>query len=737
MNRVNLVVLWHMHQPQYRDPESGRYVLPWTRLHATKDYFGMVKVLEEFPGFHATFNVVPSLGMQLEEYASENFNEPWFALAFKNAEALTREDKTEILARAFQVNHERLMSRWKRFVELYEWSRPADGAQALVTFAANDWRDLQVLSQLAWMEESWLERDEVVSRLASKGRDFSESDKTALKKKIIELIGMVLPAYRKAAERGQIELSTTPFYHPILPLICDSDIARVASPTTPLPRRAFRRPEDAREQLRRAREYHERVFGMKPAGLWPSEGSVSDQALAIAAEEGFKWFGTDEGVLGRTLNVGFFRDSTGIPAHAERLYKPWRVQAANWGITGLFRDHQLSDLIGFVYSRMDSKAAAADLHGRLRFLGERVQSAQPLTIGIFLDGENAWEYYPGNGREFLREFYGRVQGDQDFRALTASQAIAAGGDVPITGGIFPASWINANFDVWIGHPEDVAAWELLWDAREAYAKAVEAGKSGAGIVSSAELSAAYESLLAAEGSDWTWWFGPEHSTANDPEFDALFRKHLTGVYLALGRVPPEELSASIKKKPEHALQLPPTGMLNVKVDGRDSSYFEWLGAGLYSPERRGGSMHGRIFYLHELRYGFEEERFCVRVDVFAQALAEMENPEFRITISGAEEIIVVVKLERGHMREFSLEKKNACLLNPGDLVAAAFDRILEVAIRREAMELAGRGSLRLGIALWNGGLPVDVLPAAGFLEVLLGEEHAAWVVEQVVEDAKG
>src|ERR1700737_4165975 len=241
MNRVNLVVLWHMHQPQYRDPETGRYVLPWTRLHATKDYFGMVKVLEEFPAFpatfnvvpprgvkreefpafHATFNVVPSLGMQLEEYASGKFNEAWFSLVFKNAEKLTREDKAEILARAFQVNHERLMSRWKRFVELHEWSRPADGAQALVTFTARDWRDLQVLSQLAWMEESWLENDEVVSRLASKGRDFTESDKEALKAKEIDLIGLVLPAHREAAKRGQIELSTTPFYHPILPLICD------------------------------------------------------------------------------------------------------------------------------------------------------------------------------------------------------------------------------------------------------------------------------------------------------------------------------------------------------------------------------------------------------------------------------------------------------------------------------------------------------------------------------------
>jgi alpha-amylase/alpha-mannosidase (GH57 family) len=730
MNRVHLVLLWHMHQPQYRDPETGRYVLPWTRLHALKDYYGMVEMLREFPKFHATFNVVPALGIQLEEYASGRFNEPWFSLAFKKAEELTREDKAEILARAFQVNHERLMSRWPRFVELYEWSRPAGGAQALVTFTPRDWRDLQLLSQLAWMEESWFQKDDVISRLAAKGKDYSEQDKSALQEKQQELLRLILPAYRDAASRGQIEISTTPFYHPILPLLCDSDIARVANPSTPLPRRAFRHPEDAREQLQLARQYHERTFGAKPAGLWPSEGSVSDQALSIAAQEGFQWFGTDEGVLGRTLNVGFFRDSNGVAANADRLFKPWRVQLGEQSITGLFRDHHLSDLIGFVYSRMEAKAAAADLHSRLRLLGEKVSGNQPLTICLFLDGENAWEYYPGNGREFLREFYRRIESDPDFRALTASEAIAAAGEIPATTAIFPASWINANFDVWIGHSEDIAAWELLWDARDAYARAVGAQEKGRpGAPTETALKAAHESLLAAEGSDWCWWFGPEHSTANDAEFDALYRKHLTGIYLALGQIAPEELAKPIKRRPEHALHLAPTAFLRVKVDGRESSYFEWLGAGLYSPERRGGSMHGRVFYLHELRYGFEDGRFCIRVDTFAETMSELEDPEFRITVSGAEELVIVVKLRRGHIQEFAVEKARVCLLNLESVAVAAFDRILEVAIHRAQLDLKGQNKIRLGVALWHGGLPVDVLPAEGFLDVPLGEENFAWLPE--------
>ena len=730
MNRIHLAVLWHMHQPQYRDPETGNYVLPWTRLHATKDYWGMVKIMEEFPKFHATFNMVPSLCMQLEEYASGNFKEPWFTLAFQPADKLTKEDKREILDRAFQLNHERLMSRWPRFVELYEWSRVAGGAQALVTFTPRDWRDLQLLSQLAWMDEEWLAKDPVVSRLANRGGEYTERDKAELKARQIELLGKVLPICREAASRGQIEISTTPFYHPILPLLCDSDIARVANPGTPLPRRAFRHPEDAREQLRRAKAYHERVFGAKPVGLWPSEGSVSDQALTIAAEEGFQWFGTDEGVLGRTLNVGFFRDGNGIAANADRLYQPWRLQFPNTAITGLFRDHHLSDLVGFVYSRMDSAASAADLHGRLRHLGESVRSGKPLTVCLFLDGENAWEYYPGNGRQFLREFYRRISDDQDFRALTVSETVAAAGELPTTNVIFPASWINANFDVWIGNGEDVAAWELLWDAREAYARGVDAQKKGwPNAPTETGLNVAQESLLAAEGSDWCWWYGPEHSTANDAEFDALYRKHLTGVYLALGQVAPEELAKPIKKKPEHAYQLPPSANLKVKIDGLDSSYFEWLGAGVYSPLQRGGAMHGRVFYLKELRYGFEEKRLVIRVECFPASLAELEDPEFRVVVGAREELTVVVNLERGHMKEFAVEQGRVCLLQPDNLAAAAFQRTLEVAISKDALDLKGLTKMSLGVALWHGGLPVDVMPAEGSVEVLLGEDNAAWPFE--------
>ncbi|HEX9760302.1 MAG TPA: glycoside hydrolase family 57 protein [Candidatus Acidoferrales bacterium] len=738
MNRIHLVIYWHMHQPHYRDPGSGRYVMPWTRLHALKDYWGMVKLLDEFPGVQATFNMVPSLCAQLEEYASGQFDEPWHILISMPAEELEPHHKQEILTRAFQVNHENLMSRWPRFVELYERSRD-DGAAAVENFGPRDWRDLQVLSQLAWMDEEYLAKDEVTVEMSLKGANYTEEDKQRLLEKQAELLRAVLPAYRDAAQRGQVELSTTPYYHPILPLLCDSDIAREPNPHTPLPQPAFRRPEDAREQLRRAREYHQRLFGHQPAGLWPSEGSVSNQVLEMAAEMGFRWFATDEGVLGRTLGIWFGREASGIPWQAEKLYSPWRVRRGEREMAGLFRDHYLSDLVGFVYSRMPAGAAAEDLHHRIRAIGERLPAesngGRPVTVSLILDGENAWEYYPGNGREFLRQFYRRMQDDADIHPLTISQAIAQAGEIPSLGHIAAGSWINANFDVWIGHAEDVQAWDWLREARDFYAHALERReKNQDGAPSQEQIQAAWEAVLAAEGSDWCWWYGPEHSTFNDAEFDALYRKHLTAVYASLGAEAPEYLAHPIKRRPERAWTTPPTSRLKVKLDGRESSYFEWLGAGIYSAEQRTGAMHGRTYYLRELQFGFDEENLYLRVDAVREALEELTDFEFRAALSvpGGSGVVIRVEVsEAGRLCRAVVERDGACLLHAAGLAEAAFRRIFELRVARELVRECAQGAqnpsvLLVNVALWEGGLPVDVLPAEGNISIALSEEASAW-----------
>ncbi|MBI1983347.1 MAG: glycoside hydrolase [Acidobacteria bacterium] len=628
MAKTYLMLLWHMHQPFYKDLVEDSYAMPWVRLHALKDYFGMVAILREFPSVHMTFNLVPSLVAQLEDYARDTARETPYQIAFKPADQLEAEEQEKLLVFAFQLHRENLLNRFPRFRELHDKARAVqDQAAPWRAFSAQELLDLQVLSQLAWFDEIYLETDPEVRRLVGKGRVFSEDDKVFLRKKEIEIFNVTLEEYRQAIGRGQIEISTSPFYHPILPLICDTHVAAESRPDIRLPKRRFRHPEDARDQLRGAAELTERVFGSRPRGLWPSEGSVSDEVLRLAAEEGFEWAATDEGVLARTLQIGFHRQSDGTIWGAQELYRPHRFESDGRALSLFFRDHQISDLIGFVYSRLDPHEAVADLHRRIRVAAQS-SGNQPAVVSIILDGENAWEYFPGNGREFLKSFYRRVASDPELQAVTASEALAVGNAGKLTH-VVPGSWINANFDVWIGAGEDNKAWDLLAEARDYFAE--NSARAG---LDPEQVRLAREELWVAEGSDWCWWYGPEHSSTHDEEFDRLYRKHLSNVYRLLGGSPPDELAVPIKRPRVRDVISLPTGKIEPRVDGRVTNYFEWLGAGIYSPDYRSGSMHGGAEAVEALYYGHNDRALYLRLDFSPALLVEHPRFEIRIKVDG-------------------------------------------------------------------------------------------------------
>ena len=441
-----------MHQPFYKDLITGAYRLPWTRLHALKDYYGMVKILEDFPSIRQTFNLVPSLLVQLEEYARGEAKDPFLALALKPAEELTPEDREFLLRNFFLAHTARMIYRFPRYGELYTNRQAGKG------FEVQDYRDLQMLSQLAWFDEDIREKDPEVRQLMEKGENYSLEDQILMGRKQTEICALVIPKYAKMAKAGQIEISTTPFYHPILPLICDSDIGAVSHPGLPLPPR-FRYPGDALLQLIRARGYLEQTFGVVPAGLWPSEGSVSDAALQLAAAAGFKWAATDDGVLAKTL---------GKAVTPEIAYRPYVWERNGSAMQMIFRDHMLSDLIGFEYSGMDPDEAASDFLRRVVEKCARILAdGRDAIVPIILDGENAWEYYDRNGRPFFRALYAGIAADPRMEALTMSEACARVAPVSLDH-VSPGSWIDANFDIWIGAEEDNQAWRLLLGARKAY-----------------------------------------------------------------------------------------------------------------------------------------------------------------------------------------------------------------------------------------------------------------------------
>ena len=691
MPRIYLCFLWHMHQPFYKDLVSGSYQLPWTRLHALKDYYGMVRLLDEFPTVRQTFNLVPSMLVQVAEYASGTALEPFLEAAIKPAANLTETDESLILQNFFHANPERMIHRYPRYGELYDARfAHADVFQARRAFSTQDYRDLQILSQVAWFDEEFLEGDAAVRGLIAKGRDFSAADQALMARKQLEILGRVIPAYREAALAGRIEISTTPFYHPILPLLCDSAIASTSHPHVPLPRR-FRYPQDAALQIEMARDFTLREFGSVPAGMWPSEGSVSDEALRLASEAGFTWTATDSGELDRTLGRG-----SGVDA----LYRPYVWRQGEREIRVIFRDHFLSDLIGFVYSAMDPAHAAADFLARIRAnCTGLLTSGRDALVPIILDGENAWEYYERNGRAFLRELYRRISEDAQMSAVTVHEALQHIDPAPL-GGIFPGSWINANFDVWIGAEEDNRAWELLLDAREAFDTARG--------VSEDKLSLAREELLIAEGSDWCWWYGPEHDSPNRVDFDRLYRSHLANVYHALGKRAPEELSRPILTLAIAEFHAPPTAAIQPVIDGEVSSYFEWMGAGLYRLDMRTGAMHGRRFLVRELFYGASKASVFLRLD-FTSAPEEL-TPAIEIRLR-------FTRKEAASVAEVTIQLENGRATASVAGVTCSCRQILEIAVPLASLGLAPDGPVRFQASLWQGGLPLGAIPQQGWIEL--------------------
>src|SRR2546422_5473151 len=374
MTRV--AILWHMHQPFYEDLVTGEHVLPWVRLHALKDYYGMAAILREFPDVKMTFNLVPSLLVQLEAFAENRARDRYLDLSLKPAANLDEQDIDFILENFFHAQRQRMIDVYPRYAELLArrgGALPAAvEARALARrFDTADLRDLQVWHKLAWIDPDYLARDERVRALVAKDRHFTEEDKARLREVELELLNKIVPEYRAAAARGQIELSTSPFYHPILPLLCDTDIYLRTHPDSRMPRQRFVHPEDAAEQLARAIAFHERLFGAPPTGLWPSEGSVSDDMVPLAVGAGFRWMAADELILARTLGTSFGRDVHGQLDRAEQLYRPYAIAAGGARIACLFRDHELSDLIGFTYAGWASDAAAEDFVRRLVEAGER------------------------------------------------------------------------------------------------------------------------------------------------------------------------------------------------------------------------------------------------------------------------------------------------------------------------------------------------------------------------------
>lgn len=702
---VRLALVWHMHQPSYRDALTGQVLLPWTRLHATKDYRDMVAVLGRHPRVRATFNLTPVLLDQLEGIAAGE-SDNYLELARKPAASLRPEEQRFIARHFFSVNAARMIAPHARFRELHERVAappPGSRAHAQRPLSAEELRDLQTWFHLAWVDPEFRD-EEPLRSLFRKGRGFTEAEKLSLLDWGVACAAKVVEAYRSAALAGQIEITTSAYHHPILPLLLDSDAPRDASTSIPLPSPPYRAAADAAEQLRRARESHARRFGSPPRGTWPPEGAVNQATLELLREQGFEWAASDETVLARALG----RAEPGGEGWAGALYRPYRVETSAGPIAMVFRDRALSDLIGFTYMEWEAGRAAEDFVRRVLEAGARARAegtADPL-VTVILDGENCWETYPDDGWPFLKSLYARLAEDPRIEPITVGDALERIPPRESLRHVPLGSWIDSDLGVWIGHAEKNHAWNELRRAREC----VEAARTG-GELQAARVSEAYEEILAAEASDWFWWYGEDHQSAHKDEFDSLFRAHLIRCMSLLGRPAPPAIRRSLRRAGAEVSGAERLPFVPPQLDGRETHFYEWQNAQLFDVASEHGADHRGRSGIRRVLFGLNETDLFVRVDGVGEELPEGDAVRLRFSLPCAMDARVpLMGPRRGSLAWSDPVPPESRATEEG---AYAIESLLEIRVPLARLQAAPGSVVRWRVELEASGAAVEVIPRGG------------------------
>ena len=540
--QLDLVILWHMHQPDFRDHASGEFVQPWVYLHATKDYSDMAAHLEAHPQVRVVLNFTPVLLEQLEDYteqfASGRFRDPLLRLlAQPDLGQIDQAARDFILTTCFKANIEKLIEPYPAYKRLYEFVQLAQehGESGASYLSTQYLGDLLSWYHIAWMGETVRRQDEIVPALIAKGHGFTHAERMQLLAIVGREVSNVIPRYRKLFEQGRIELTTTPEYHPIGPLLLSFEAALEATPAAVLPQSAHYPGgrERAQAQVLAAKLSHTRRFGHLPRGMWPAEGAVSRAFARLLADSGCEWMATGEGVLAHSLSSA----TAALAAREDYLYRPYHLAE---DITCFFRDDRLSDLIGFEYAKWNGDDAAAHFVGTLEAIAAKPQETLRPVVSVILDGENAWEYYPYNGFYFLDELYAALEQHPYIATKTFAQLLDEKRQAVPLPALVAGSWVFGNLATWIGSHDKNRAWDLLCAAKRSFDAEIAGGK-----LSAPEVASATRQLADCEGSDWCWWFGDYNPAPSVIAFDKLYRTKLAHLYALLKLPVPRELEVPI------------------------------------------------------------------------------------------------------------------------------------------------------------------------------------------------
>lgn len=544
--RLSVCFVWHMHQPLYKDRGTGHYILPWVRLHGVKDYLDMALILDDFPRIHQTFNLVASLIEQLEDYAWHEAVDQQLLLTIKPQKDFTQADKTFLIKECFHANLERQIEPHPHYFALYAKRHQLlknGGTYSSITahFSEQEYADMAAWFNLAWFDPLFFERKPHLKKMIKKGQSFTLPERIKLIETQREILQEVVPVYKRLQECGQIEITTSPYYHPILPLLIDSSSALVANAYTKMPERSYFHREDAEHQINTAQSFYARKFGQNPRGFWPSELAASPASLELIAKCGSEWVALDESLLAKTLDKPVKRDEHGNLNDAEMLCQPYRLCLGAEEINVLFRESTISNEISFSFGSRDAVDAASALCMRLKHIQQRLFNwPREGVVVIALDGENCWEGYEADGGPFLKELYRRLSEDPTLHVRTVSEYLSLHPPTEELHRIGCGSWINSDYHIWIGDRVKNKAWDLLAKTRRFLVLQLKKKRYSKDVI-----VRAWEEIYAAEGSDWFWWFGEPNNSQHDATFDLQFRLRLQNVYSILGQECPQELRFAV------------------------------------------------------------------------------------------------------------------------------------------------------------------------------------------------
>jgi alpha-amylase/alpha-mannosidase (GH57 family) len=675
----------------------------------------MISLLDDYPTIQQTFNLVPSLIRQLEDYVRGEAKDVFLEYSRRPAMDLTPEEKKFLLANFFMCYWENMVKPYPRYQDLLRKRGikvPEHRLDDLLQeFTPQEFRDLQVWFNLTWTGHRARKEREVFRALLKKGRDFSEAEKASLLQAQQEIIQKLIPFYQSLRSRGQVEITVSPFYHPILPLLMDWQYASRAMPRVALPG-SFSHPEDAGAQIQRAVGFYGKTFGSRPTGMWPSEGSVCPEMVPLVQRAGIRWMATDEGILFRSL-----------PEETSRLalYRPYRVRFQGSEVSIVFRDRNLSDLIGFTYSKNPPQSSVEDLVSHLKNINQSLSQGQDGIVLIALDGENAWEYYPDGGEAFLNGLYERLSRETSLKTVRVGEYLDSHPPREPLDSLHTGSWIDQNFRVWIGHPEDNLAWNCLKRTRGFLEKT--ASKDGNLCPEKKEL--AWEEVYIAEGSDWFWWFGDDFSSDNDEEFDRLFRMHLSNVHLLLGQEVPDYLKTPISSPHEVKPTLEPLGFISPSLDGQITHFYEWREAGYFSAKTTGGSMYRGEGYLSGFYFGFDLERLYLRLDPIWRKAESLQGLNIHIHFSQPREweIVFPLKFPPGKKAFYDLFAGDGeGLSRKGRFSQIESGKIVELSVPFQVLQFAPREKAQFFIQVQSGDLTAERYPRNGFLSFFIPDQ---------------